>query len=270
MSLFVHAARVFMAMRDCIVPDRSAEAQEEIVADLHNCLEQLHERLSDMETRIATVTHAILVHGKASQNQSLPIQERIRERSKAKHNLVEKKRIQVEYDKIQKNAYLIQNQIDAIVSSQLNMVVVDAMKQFTHNASRLALPGRTMELENLEEHLTDRTREISEFQEAIANISNACTSSMGGQADLKTDAELEEELMQELNTFFSSDSSESLPLKTNEPTPSSEEQRPPVLQPTPTNTISQNIPAALEPAQQTEEEPPLPLPAKNMEVEAPA
>lgn len=200
MSFFAQFARVFMAMRDCLVPTRSYEAQEEIVADLHSCLEQLHERLESMDTRIQNSTHGILVHGKASQNKSLSIQERIRERSKAKQCLLDKKRIQVEYDKMQKNAFLIQNQIDAIVSSQLNMVVVDAMKQFSHNASKMALPTRTMELEALEEHLSDRTREMTDFQEAIANASNAFQ--ISNAVDFKSDSELEADLLQELEIYF--------------------------------------------------------------------
>ena len=200
MSFFTQFARIFMAMRDCIVPTRSYEAQEEIVADLHSCLEQLHERLENMETRIQNSTHGILVHGKASQNKLLPIQERIRERSKAKQCLLDKKRIQVEFDKMQKNAFLIQNQIDAIVSSQLNMVVVDAMKQFSYNASKMALPARTLELEALEEHLGDRSREMTDFQEAISNASNAFQTST--VTDFKSDSELEADLMHELQTYF--------------------------------------------------------------------
>lgn len=210
MSLFAHFARFFMAMRDCIVPQRSLEAQEEIVADLHSCLEQLNERLEDMETRIQNSTHGILVHGKSSQNKDLSIQERIRERSKAKQCLLEKRRVQCEYDKMQKNAFLIQNQIDAIVSSQLNMVVVDAMKQFSHNAEKLSLPSRTMELEALEEHLSDRTKEMMEFQEAMNNASNSFQIT---SFEFKPDGDLDAELMQELNSYFDhSDTNDSPPV----------------------------------------------------------
>lgn len=207
-------AKAYMAMRECLVPDKTREVQEEIIADLHNCLEQLTDRCLDMESRIVLATDRMLVHAKAARAATDNIPDKIREKNKAKQYLQEKKRIQAEYDKTQRNIQLIQQQIDSIVSSQLNMVVVDAMKQFNHNATRLSLPSRRVEIEHLEEQLADRTREVAEMQEAMQSISTACTNIASASTGHNGDSsslddvsaamnEEDEELWRELDLYLS-------------------------------------------------------------------
>jgi len=218
MSFLMGLARAYMSMRECLVPDKTREVQEEIIADLHNCLEQLTDRCLDMESRIVLATDRMLVHAKAAKataggdSATLSISERLREKNKAKQYLQEKKRIQAEYDKTQKNIHLIQQQIDSIVSSQLNMVVVDAMKQFNHNAAKLSLPSRTIEIEHLEEQLADRTREVAGLQEAMHSISTACTNIAAASTTCTSTSEFDEalnnndgddELWRELDLYLS-------------------------------------------------------------------
>lgn len=208
MNIFSHFAKAYMAMRECLVPDKTREAQEEIVADLHNCLEQLSDRVMDMESRIVTCTERMVVHAQASKSTSISNIQKIREKTKAKQYLQEKKRIQAEYDKTHKNMILIQQQIDNIVSSQLNMVVVDAMKQFNYNAARLSLPARTIELENLEEQLVDRTREVAGLQDAMQNISTTCTNTFASAISTNNSDNLsslnddDDELWKELDSYL--------------------------------------------------------------------
>ena len=173
MTFFSQFANVYMAMKDCLVPNRQNEVQEEILADLHNCVDQLNERVIDMELRLQTAAKQMVIHAKNSQAIKGSEAERFREKKMAQHFFQEKKRIQNEIDKTNKNISLIQQQIDCIVSSQLNMVIVDTMKQFNANTSKMNLAFKTSEMENLEEQLQDRSREIVDLQEAINNVSSS-------------------------------------------------------------------------------------------------
>jgi hypothetical protein len=45
---FFYFARVYMSLRECWITDRRKESQQEVVADLHSCLEQLTFRCTEM------------------------------------------------------------------------------------------------------------------------------------------------------------------------------------------------------------------------------
>jgi len=201
MSVFIQFARFYMAMRECLVPNKAQEAQEEIVADLHTCLEQLNERSIDLENRIDTCTQRIIVHAKASKNSNASGVSKIRERNLAKQYLQDKKRAQLEHEKLSKNIALIQQQIDNIISSQLNMVVIDTMKHFNYNAIRMSLPSRTIEVETLEEQLAERSKEISEFHEALHGVSNTC-SSFNNTSMLANDNDEDKQLWDEIDSYL--------------------------------------------------------------------
>ena len=54
-----------MAMRECLMPSvRQLEAQEEIVADLHHCLEQVQNRTEEIEAKIVRWVTACLLYVK--------------------------------------------------------------------------------------------------------------------------------------------------------------------------------------------------------------
>jgi hypothetical protein len=172
MSLFSKFASVYLSMKECILPSRNIEAQEEILADLHACMEQLMDRACDMEKRIESASSQMVIHAKASKSLTATPVEKAREKKLAKHFMTEKRRIQQEYDKTMKNVNIIQQQIDAVVSSHLNFIIVDTMKQFNVNTARLALPQTTRQVESLEDELNDRSREIIDLQEAISSMSS--------------------------------------------------------------------------------------------------
>jgi hypothetical protein len=203
MNFFVHFARFYMAMRECLVPNKAHEAQEEIIADLHTCLEQLNERCIDIEDRMETCRQRLITHAKNSTRHGISHAEKIREKNIAKKQLLERKRLQSELEHLQKNSIIIQQQLDNIISSQLNMVVVDTMKHFNYNTTKMALPARTTEIEFLEDQLADRSREYSEFHEALNGVTNAYASlgSVGRVNTTCDETDEDIELWNEINQY---------------------------------------------------------------------
>jgi len=193
MDLF---ARLFMSVRECFIKDHAQELQEETLADLHHCLDQLTDRNVEMEEKMNTCMQRAAVHLNASKASISPY-ESLREKSKAKQFLQEKRRLQLESDKLSKNIALVQQQIDTIISSQLNMSVVGAMKQFNFNATRLSIPTQTYDIENLEEQLAERASEISNMKQAMDKISGVLGDESQNQVD-------ESDLWQELDAFMGS------------------------------------------------------------------
>lgn len=193
---FLHAARIFMAMRECLVPDNRREAQEEIVADLNTCLEQLIQRSTEMESKIAVCMERAVCHMQSSKREPT-VGGKTRERARAKMYMEDKRRIQAEYDKAQRSIHMLQQQIDSIVSSHTDMVIVDTMRQFNATAARLSLPNKVMEIENLGEELAERQNEVANFQEAMQGVSTACLppGMMGEESS-------EDLLMQELEAYM--------------------------------------------------------------------
>jgi hypothetical protein len=194
---FLHAARVYMALRECLIPDRRKEAQEEILADLHTCLEQLIQRTIEMESKIEVCMQRAVAHMQFSKTDPTS-NGKLRERARAKMYMEDKRRIQAEYDKAQRSIHMLQQQIDNIVSSHTDMVIVDTMRQFNATAARLSLPNKVMEIENLGEELAERQNEVTSFQEAMQGVSNACC--INGTDDGSSSEDL---LMQELEAYMS-------------------------------------------------------------------
>jgi len=187
-----------MALRECLVPDRRNEAQEEIVADLHTCLEQLIQRSIEMESKIGVCMQRAVAHmqfSKADPTSS----GKLREKARAKMYMEDKRRIQAEYDKAQRSIHMLQQQIDNILSSHTDMVIVDTMRQFNATAARLSLPNKVREIENLGEELAERQSEVSNFQEAMQDVSNACMMPGSGTDEGIVSDDL---LMQELEAYM--------------------------------------------------------------------
>lgn len=194
---FFNTAKLFMAMRECLIPDRRSEAQEEVIADLHTCLEQLIQRSTEMESKIDMCMQRAACHMKASKRETT-MSAKNRELSRAKMYMEDKRRIQGEYDKTQKSIHMLQQQIDCIVSSHTDMVIVDTMRHFNATAARLSLPNKTAEVETLGEELTERQSEVTYFQEAMQGMSLA----MGGGSNGDDAALSDDLLMQELEDYM--------------------------------------------------------------------
>jgi chromosome segregation ATPase len=184
-------ARMYMSMRECWVTDRRREAQEEVVADLHSCLEQLTYRCTEMETKIEKCKQNAVYHMQLSKKESAPAAV-TREKTRAAMYMQDRRRLQGEHDKALRSMHMLQQQIDSIVSSHVDMVIVDAMRGFNATAARMALPAKTQEIEKLSDSLADRHHEVQNLQEALGGVT------FGADDDLNS----EESLMRELDELL--------------------------------------------------------------------
>ena len=184
---FMYLARAFMSIRECWITDRRKEAQEEVVADLHSCLEQLTFRSTEIEQKIERCKQSALYHMQLSRKETVS-SSIAREQARARMFMQDRKRMQGEHDKALRSMHMLQQQIDSIVSSHVDMVIVDAMRGFNATAARMALPQRTVEIEKLSESLADRHSEASNLQEVLGTVT------FGTPADTEDDALLMREL----------------------------------------------------------------------------
>jgi chaperonin cofactor prefoldin len=190
---FKWMAKVWMSMLECAATPtaRRRDMQDTVVADLHTCMEQLQSRMDDMENKITTCGEQAILHMHRADNSGSSAPARQRDRQRAKANMEERRRLQKQLDKAVCMNNAIQKQIDNIMSSHMDMLVVDAMRGFNHAATSMVLPQRLTEVETLGDQLADRQSEVSAMQEAIMGIGH----SMDGCVE-------EEDLWQELDALM--------------------------------------------------------------------
>jgi len=201
-------ARTFMAVRECFVQPRRRDTQEEIIADLHTCIEQLEARIEEMEGRIQHCKDQALYHMRLSKRE-VTVAASARETRRARFFMEDRARIQAELDKAQRMMHMLQGQVDSIVSSNVDMLIVDTMRGFNATAARLRMPQRTNEIEHLGDELGDRHSEICALQEALSSIASV------GHGVGATAAGSEEEenllLMHELEALLANDEADRRP-----------------------------------------------------------
>jgi hypothetical protein len=101
----------------------------------------------------------------------------------------ERRRLQKQLDKAVVMNNAIQKQIDNILSSNMDMLIVDAMRGFNQAATSMVLPQRLTEVENLGDQLADRQSEVIAMQDAIMGIGVNC---MDGNDDVDIWQELDD------------------------------------------------------------------------------
>ena len=177
-------AKFWMTMLECAAPTtaRRRDLQESAVADLHTCMEQLQIRMEDMETKITRCGEQAILHMQQSEKGSVPAMQR--EKMRAKTQMEERRRLQRQLDKAVVMNHAIQKQIDNILSSNMDMLIVDAMRGFNHAATNMVLPQRLTEVENLGDQLADRQSEVTAMQEAIMGIGVNCMDGADTDVDL--------------------------------------------------------------------------------------
>ncbi len=177
-------AKVWMTMLECAAPPtaRRREMQETVVADLHTCIEQLQVRMVDMETKITSCGEQAIFHMQQAGKGSVP--SRQRDRMRAKTHMEERRRLQKQLDKAVLMNNAIQKQIDNIMASNMDMLIVDAMRGFNHAAANMVLPQRLVEVETLGDQLADRQSEVVAMQEAITGIGAHCMEAGGDDGDI--------------------------------------------------------------------------------------
>ena len=203
-----------MSFRECLVPNmqRRREAQEEILADLHTCIEQLHARILDMETRIERCTQQAQFHALQAKRAASSVARtgchsvaHARETQRAKMYLHDRRRIQAEHDKALRMAHMLQSHIDGLVSSHVDTMIVQTMRSFNTVAARLSMPSLTSQVETLSDELSDRNSELSALQEAMNSVASACAASAPTPMSMDMDGALSADdaaLMQELDALF--------------------------------------------------------------------
>jgi hypothetical protein len=236
---FLYLARMYMSMRECWVTDRRREAQEEVVADLHSCLEQLTYRCTEMESKIEKCKQNAIYHMQLSKKESAPAAV-AREKARAAMFMQDRRRLQGEHDKALRSMHMLQQQIDSIVSSHVDMVIVDAMRGFNTTAARMGLPAKTQEIEKLSDSLADRNTEVQNLQEALGGVTFG--------ADFAEGSTNEDSLLRELDELMAPDSPPKSHLLI-----SKEELPMPIMTPTTTQQEPSAAPKALPSAEEEEE-----------------
>jgi hypothetical protein len=170
-KLWLNFATLFLSFRECFVKENGAQSNEEVIADLHTYLEHLNEKSKMMELRIANCNQKALSHKLLGQKESTH-SGREREYNRAKIILKDKRRLQDEQDKIMKFTYLIRQQIDSLTTSELDSIMVDAMRQYNMTAKQMGLPDRTREIDDLGNDLHERFSEASKLQQMLGEATN--------------------------------------------------------------------------------------------------
>jgi hypothetical protein len=146
-----------------------------------------------METKITRCGEHAIYHRHQSEKGSAPARQR--EKMRAKTQMEERRRLQRQLDKAVVMSNAIQKQIDNILSSNMDMLIVDAMRGFNHVATNMVLPQRLTEVENLGEQLVERQSEVAAMQEAILGIGvNMMMTPAAADAAPEDDSELWSEL----------------------------------------------------------------------------
>ena len=192
--MYRYLARYYMSLRECLVPPQRMETQAEVLADLHTCADNLKARVDELEVRAERCLQDAVVRARAAQHCKTPA-DRAHERRNAQLLLEERRRVRMEQDKAKRMAHLLRAQIDNVVATQVDSLIVDAMRAYSANAARLSMPARTEQLSRLGEELSERNVELEAMQEAMQGVF--------ASNDRYGDEGLEEaELLQELDDLL--------------------------------------------------------------------
>jgi hypothetical protein len=194
--MYRYLAKTYMSLRECLVPSQRLEAQTEILADLHGCIENLNTRVLELEARIDRCKQQAVYHVQLGKREATTTG-RAREMQRARLCMEERRRVQSEHDKALRMTHMLQMQIDSIVSSNVDNLIVDTMRAYNMNAARLAMPKRASQIAKLGDELTERQSELMTLQDAMAGVTMLPME--GGPDAASLD---EQELMQELDSLM--------------------------------------------------------------------
>jgi hypothetical protein len=166
MALYMRAAQLFVALRECLVPTRSRELNEELVAKLNGVIENLETETEKRSQEAENCRSQALHHARLAQTE--PTQRlRGEQMHKAKMFMTQRRRIEASNTKAMHTIYLLRQQIDCVVSSHVDTMVIDAMRQYSQVATRLGLPDRASEVQDLNDSLQDHQQELKELEAAL-------------------------------------------------------------------------------------------------------
>ena len=125
---------------------------------------------------------------------------RVREQHRARLSMEERKRVHTEHDKALRMRHALQMQIDSIVATDVDNLIVDTMRAYNLNASRLSLPARTDQISRLGDELSDRQSELTALQEALTSVTQQMDTT-----SLNSMETSEEQLLGELEQLLADD-----------------------------------------------------------------
>lgn len=170
-ELFLNFIHLFLNLKECMIKVKKTQSNEEVIADLHTYLEHLNKKCSDFEVRIHKCSQKALYH-KLQAQQEPTKSGKERELNRAKLYLKDKLRLQNEQDKAMKFTHVIRQQIDSLTTSELDSIMVDAMRQYNMTATQMGLPDRTREIEELGNDLQERFSEVTQLQQILGDATD--------------------------------------------------------------------------------------------------
>jgi hypothetical protein len=163
---------LLLQLRECVIVRQRREiSNEEVVADFHTYLEQLNVKCGKLETEIQRCNQRALLHKqKAEAEGSRPGKER--ELKRAKLHLQDKHRLQEDQDRTLRFMLRIRQQIDSLTSSQMDNIMVEAMRQYNQTAKRMGLPDKTKAIDELSKDIEKRFEEVHELQTLLSEATD--------------------------------------------------------------------------------------------------
>lgn len=202
-QIFLNFLHLFMNLKECMRKGKDELTTEEVIADLHTYLEHLQKKSVEMESRIEKCAQQAIFHkNKAQQEATKSGKER--ESNRAILFLKDKRRLQDEQDKVMKFTHVIRQQIDSLTTSELDSIMVDAMRQYNMTATQMGLPDRAREIEELGNDLQERFSEATQLQQTLGdatNPSSLASALMFGSSQSRTYEDDEEDLRLELEAL---------------------------------------------------------------------
>jgi hypothetical protein len=209
--LWLNVSTIMVHMRECMVhvhgvgARRRAQSSEEVVADLYTYLEQLNAKCGELEGKVQKCNQRALFHRQRAATEATRHCKQ-RELNRAKLYLQDKHRLQEDQDRTLRFMHLIRQQIDSLNASQMDNIMVDAMRQYNMTAKRMGLPDKSKEIESLSSEIQARFTEVDELQHMLSEATDPCSIGLLKEED-------DDDLMMELNALCESDDAQGARLK---------------------------------------------------------
>ena len=195
-AFWLNLSTVVVQLRECMVwhsGRRRSQSSEEVVADLYTYLEQLNSKCGELEAKVQKCNQRALFHRQRAEAERTRHCKQ-RELNRGKLYLQDKHRLQEDQDRTLRFMHLIRQQIDSLTSSQMDNIMVDAMRQYNMTAKRMGMPDKSKDIESLSREIQDRFSEVDDLQRLLNDAADPFNTGLLKEED-------EEELMMELNAL---------------------------------------------------------------------
>ena len=199
MNCFLESlASAWLVTRRRLVPEPIEEEVMTAQDGLEQCRKNMEERAVELRELVAKLGHEVVSKRRAN------------DMSTAKSKLLERKRAQKRLDRLRNGIDLVDSQLDAIRTSELDKEIMMTLKAST-NAMRKA--GIGVAVQDIENVMTELDEHIREAQDVTTALSNPLNVNDMGDMDLEA----------EINMMMREDSGD---LEITTPTPITSQTRP--------------------------------------------